>query len=877
MRKRYILLFIILWTTLVAAAQQSLCGIVSDASGKPIVSASVTTYADSACKKLKAYTFTQKDGSFDVKADSFPLWIKVQMIGYKPQFRQLDKGVAKLHFTLTNDNRTLGEVIVKGRYNGVNVSGDTIRFNTDYFRNGSEETLADILRKLPSVEVSEDGEVTVSGKKVDKLLFDGRDLFTKENSGMIVKNLSASHVKGAEVWRNYQEEKVDSAFHEQKKLALNVKTTGIKKVTGTLEAGGGVLNRFSASGSLIGFSERLALTAYAKGNNTGESLMSVNDFSNYVMGMAGMPNQGIGINTVTITGAEHMLIWPSEYVTKNIGGTGAFTLRKELGKTGRLLGSVLYADQNIDEERVSEETYFANSAKRKRTVKNNSRTRLFNVKLNEFWKPSDHAEINGLTRFYLVRNTPNGLTSSEGNGDNLHAREALRITQYDISQQFDAKYVKGKHFFYAKGQIGADANEADLTVQTDTLLLPRQYQQDDNQELWALIPNTTTDHHFTVNPEIGYSLQFGKGYVFNASATYGYDQFTREYAELRQYDKEKARLHTGLANFNIIKRQGNLTGFVEAKLFASHYQYGAGYGSGKLFRVLPNVQLTYQIKQLHTFQLSYTEQYDRMPLGFFMHYERVTGYNSLERETFGGAPYMRKQVAGFFYSYSDMVHLHTLTASVNYVRQPDAFIPTVEDNGGYVIFSNKRQGTLESLQSSLRYEHSFKLGVPFTFVVSGATSQSESPSLVNGVLNNAKTVAVAGDVSLTTKCRTPFNVGAVAHYQWLRNRIRVASIQEIQRDWYAGGNLSYAKGKWVAWAQAIYRKVKTGLFDYGYCDLEMNLKYNLKNCSLRLEGKNLLYLKGVRFASVSSNAYYSASTIYRKLPGHLMLSLSWRF
>ena len=59
----------------------------------------------------------------------------------------------------------------------VTVKGDTIVYNADSFKNGTERKLEDILEKLPGVEVTDDGEIEVEGRIVSKVMVDGKDFF----------------------------------------------------------------------------------------------------------------------------------------------------------------------------------------------------------------------------------------------------------------------------------------------------------------------------------------------------------------------------------------------------------------------------------------------------------------------------------------------------------------------------------------------------------------------------------------------------------------------------------------------------------------------------------------------------------------------------
>ena len=68
----------------------------------------------------------------------------------------------------------LDEVVVKIP---VIVKGDTIIYDADSFKNGSERKLEDIIDKLPGVELNEDNQIEVEGKVVNKITVNGKDFF----------------------------------------------------------------------------------------------------------------------------------------------------------------------------------------------------------------------------------------------------------------------------------------------------------------------------------------------------------------------------------------------------------------------------------------------------------------------------------------------------------------------------------------------------------------------------------------------------------------------------------------------------------------------------------------------------------------------------
>ena len=73
----------------------------------------------------------------------------------------------------------------------VTMSGDTLIYKSEAFTNGSERKLEDVLAKLPGMEVDENGEVKVQGKKVNKVLVDGKQFFDGDTKMATINNFES--------------------------------------------------------------------------------------------------------------------------------------------------------------------------------------------------------------------------------------------------------------------------------------------------------------------------------------------------------------------------------------------------------------------------------------------------------------------------------------------------------------------------------------------------------------------------------------------------------------------------------------------------------------------------------------------------------------
>ena len=84
------------------------------------------------------------------------------------------------------------------------ISGDTLIYDADSFKTGTERKLEDVLKNLPGVEINDDGEIEVEGKTVSKVMVEGKDFFDGD-SKIASKNIPSSAVDKVQILKNYSE------------------------------------------------------------------------------------------------------------------------------------------------------------------------------------------------------------------------------------------------------------------------------------------------------------------------------------------------------------------------------------------------------------------------------------------------------------------------------------------------------------------------------------------------------------------------------------------------------------------------------------------------------------------------------------------------
>ncbi|MFT6829138.1 MAG: hypothetical protein ACJAZV_002436, partial [Roseivirga sp.] len=269
-------------------------GEVRDSLGFPLEFANVLAL-DTVKKSIASFGVTNKQGQFRLSLEENKVYkLKASFIGFLPYekvFTAKDNGGVPVLITLRNDVQQLGDVEVVTEM-PILIQGDTITYKADVFTQGNERKLGDVLADLPGFKVDENGEVTVQGKKVDKLLVDGKEFFEGDTK-LATKNLPANVVDKVQVLQNFNDISPLSGVNSSEQLALNIQLKGDKKnlVFGDLELGGGPEGRFRGHANAFYYNPKTNINLIADANNVGELAFTTSDFFRFNGGFGSLSSR----------------------------------------------------------------------------------------------------------------------------------------------------------------------------------------------------------------------------------------------------------------------------------------------------------------------------------------------------------------------------------------------------------------------------------------------------------------------------------------------------------------------------------------------------------------------------------------------------------
>ena len=219
------------------------------------------------------------DGSFsikNVKAGKYAL--KITYVGFQTKVISLDltnkkdKNVNVGYMHITPDSKMMKNVEVTATVPPVQVSGDSIVYNADAYRVPEGSTLEALVKKLPGVQIDENGGVTINGKKVSKILVDGKEFFF-DDTNMAMKNIPTNMIDKIKTY----ERKSDFARitgindgEEETVLDLTVKKGMNNGWFGNIDLGYGTEDRWSERFTINRFVDHNQYTLTGGANNTGD-------------------------------------------------------------------------------------------------------------------------------------------------------------------------------------------------------------------------------------------------------------------------------------------------------------------------------------------------------------------------------------------------------------------------------------------------------------------------------------------------------------------------------------------------------------------------------------------------------------------------------
>lgn len=340
----------ILMTGTYSFAQRTVTGRVTDTNGGTGIEAANVMLRKPDAVNIIAFALTSADGTYKISfnSDADTLMLMVSGFNIERQEKILTKSTKTVDFKVKYSNLTIREVTVKA--DPVKRSSDTLTYYVSAFRDSTDRSIGDVLKKMPGIDVSESGGIKYNGVSINKFYIEGMDMLGGKY-GIATNNVQAKDIASVEVYENHQPIKVLQDWVKSDQAALNLKLKEKSKGTwnGILEAGLGY-KPFQWSGQFtpMYFTKGFQTILTYKGNNMGRDVSK--ELSEQDYGYGGAPE------LVSVVSPNNPPLDESLWLNNNIHSASSNAIIKT-GKYTEITAQAHYYKDKRTAESTSETVY----------------------------------------------------------------------------------------------------------------------------------------------------------------------------------------------------------------------------------------------------------------------------------------------------------------------------------------------------------------------------------------------------------------------------------------------------------------------------------------------------------------------------------------
>ena len=822
---------IILLVACTSFAQVRVEGVINDSIGSPLELANVIAI-NQETKILDSYGITNGQGRYKLTLkENSKYEIQVSYIGMKTAKDSLEtktEGITK-DFTLFPDN-ALDEIELTYEM-PVSVRGDTLVYNADSFKTGTERKLEDVLENLPGVEINDDGQIEVEGKVVSKVMVEGKEFFDGD-SKLATKNIPSNAVDKVQVLKNYAEVgQLSGVTNNQDNVAINIKLKEGKTNFwfGNVTAGGGD----SPNGGLYMFQPKLfyyspkySINIIGDANNLGEVAFTRMDYFRFTGGFRGASrssgtNINLGNNNLGFLATQNNRA--KEIETKFGAANFSWAPNKALDLSGFAIFSNNKTEiqENRDLQYVNPNSSDRDEKTESNTIQNSD---LGMLKLSAKYKPnlSNQLDYDVFGKVSKERQDQGLFSSQIGNVNQIETSSPYSINQnvnyYYTLNETNIFALEAQHLlsdedpFYnailadksnyddTAVKLGLDGVQLDYNIGQDKRI--KSNQLDVKLDYWNIL-NKKSDINFTLGTILSNQkfdsniFQFlDDGSEFNPTPTInnGLDNNNIDYSFSDVYLGVHYRLKSGIFTF---------TPGISAHAYNTKNDQFDTETTDNFFRVLPDFNMRMQLKKSEQLVLNYRMQTQFTDVSKFASGLVLNNYNSL----FFGNPELENALShniSLFYNSFNMFNYTNVFANISYNKSVDNIRNTSNfETGSVVNISSPLNSDFadESFNASGRFQRTFN---QVRATLNGNFNYSKFNQLVQDVPSVNESFTQTYRAQVRTNFRTAPNVEIGYRY----------TIQDNQQG--QGGSLKYYTKAPSIEVDAYILKAFTFRTDYSY-------------------------------------------------------------
>ncbi|MBK5192150.1 MAG: TonB-dependent receptor [Flavobacteriaceae bacterium] len=255
-----------------------------------IVSGSITNYqlqpiesalviVKNQANNILGYTYSNEKGHYllELQTNNFQLWLEISSLGFATikSKVEINNPTHNINFKMEGHMESLNEVVLE-MHQKIKINADTTFIRVSQYTTKTEQTVEDVLKRLPGIEVLPDGTIKAHGKPIENLLVEGENILDK-NYKIISKNLDAKVLEEVQILDHYEENPIFKSLLNSEKTAINLKLKNdFKNIWfGNVSMGYGFKNRYQGAISLGLLKKRIKLLEFSNINNKGDKAVNL--------------------------------------------------------------------------------------------------------------------------------------------------------------------------------------------------------------------------------------------------------------------------------------------------------------------------------------------------------------------------------------------------------------------------------------------------------------------------------------------------------------------------------------------------------------------------------------------------------------------------
>lgn len=219
----FLLLFLLMFAGEHVSAQSTVLGFVKDQhTGIPLAGVSVLL-REPEQQKILAVVHTDENGEFRLMI-SGPELVELMFsaMGYARYTVRLiphQSGI-RLDILLEEASLPLEEIQIQVR-KPIYLHGDTVTFDAAHFSKGDERYVEDLLKRIPGIQVAEDGTIRYGHQEIERLMVEGDDFFEK-GYRVLSTSMPAYPIDKVQLLKKYSANRAMKGLVESHQIALNL-------------------------------------------------------------------------------------------------------------------------------------------------------------------------------------------------------------------------------------------------------------------------------------------------------------------------------------------------------------------------------------------------------------------------------------------------------------------------------------------------------------------------------------------------------------------------------------------------------------------------------------------------------------------------------